>query len=94
MGWEYSEISLHVYIMVTMGTACLVNMQDTLQRRSGAKEWTILHSGLLYVHVSAEGSVYVCVCGGEAGREEREEWKSLKQEAYRFQVAVNNSLSV
>ena len=28
------------------------------------------------------------------GKEEREEWKSVKQEAYRFQVAVDNSFSV
>ena len=75
MGWEYSEISLHVYIMVAMGTAFSVIFflqHDTLHsttNSTGVKGQTLTTTLRFTVCVCAEGSV--CVCGG--GGEEREE---------------------
>ena len=78
MGWEFSEISSHVYIMVAMGTAFSVffffcNMTlHTVQHDIHIGQ-TLTTTLRFTVCACAEGSVWGGEGGGRGGRERRKE---------------------
>ena len=70
------------------------NLHSTTEIRSKRTLTTILRFTVCACAKDSVGGRQSVGARREGGEEEREEWKSVKQEAYRFQVAVDNSLSV